>query len=913
MKLIIVTCGIFRSSVTKQEKAMREIVNLCGEWQMRFCDGECMTEGFEDTIILPDTTSNAKKGKLNPKREKGHLTDIYKFEGSCAFRRVITLPKLEAGETGILHLERTRITKLFIDSESCGMRDSLCTSHNYDITRFCDGKEHEIIIEVSNVGYKTRGGHMTSPDTQTNWLGITGRMEVQCFGKVYAKNLVVTPDVEGKAFVVECDIVGSECGSVCVKASCGDDVHLVEAEFSAGKLSVHIPLRENAKLWSEFERNLYDISVDTGCDLQTVTAGLRKLSVNGNKFEINGRKTFLRGKHDGLIFPETGYAPTDKKSWLKVMETAKQYGINHYRFHTCCPPEAAFEAADELGIYMEPELPFWGSICAKDEEGYNEQEQEYLISEGIAILREFGNHPSFCMMSMGNELWGNRQRINEIMGILRSFDSRPLYTEGSNTFQFVPDTVENDDFFCGVRLSRERLIRGSYAMCDAPLGHVQTDEPSTLKDYDSIISGQLPDSLKGNITPDGTIQIQYGTGVKTVKASDMTDGFNPKMPIVTHEIGQYETYPDYNEIEKYKGPLRARNFEIFRERLCDKGLGELANDYFAASGKLAMACYKEELEAVLRSKLLAGCQILDIQDFSGQGTALVGVLNAFMENKGIISDSEWREFFSETVLLARFDRYVYRGSDSFKAKVQLCDYSDKSLCGKTLRWSLGKHSGEMQIGEYENYCDIGDIEIDCLNEQEGKLTLALSVGDIKNHYDLYVVKTVDSVDFTGCIIVRELDEQTENALNEGKTVLLCAKPDEDKSIEGFYCQDFWCYPMFRSISESMGRKVPVGTMGLLIDKSHPALGGFVTESYSTPQWWKAVSHSRSEILDNNADGVKVIVRTIDNFERNHNLGLIYEYNKGNGKVVVCNVDLEAIAFSPEGRALAQSLADYTRN
>ena len=71
----------------------------------------------------------------------------------------------------------------------------------------------------------------------------------------------------------------------------------------------------------------------------------------------------LRGKHDGLIFPKTGYAPTDVNEWLRVLGIAKSYGINHYRFHTCCPPDAAFTAADLLGIYMEPELPFWGTIA----------------------------------------------------------------------------------------------------------------------------------------------------------------------------------------------------------------------------------------------------------------------------------------------------------------------------------------------------------------------------------------------------------------------------------------------------------------------------------------------------------------------------------------------------------------------
>lgn len=890
---------------------MKNVIDLSGSWDFRFVNGKDMSENFIDTIVLPDTTSHAKKGSVNEESEVGCLTDTYRFEGEAAFRKFVTIAKAENGETAFLRLERTRITKLYVDGDFVGSRDSLCTSHSYDITKFCDGNKHEITVFVSNVGYKTRGGHMTSPDTQTNWLGITGKIEVMYFGRSYAKNVKISSDEN--TFFVNCDIVGS-CDRVKVSAACKNSSAEVNAAVENGKVSCKLDMSDNPQKWSEFERNLYDIKIDTGDDVCKMKAGLKSFKANGDKFYINGRKTFLRGKHDGLIFPLTGYAPTDVESWVKVMETSKSYGINHYRFHTCCPPDAAFEAADIVGIYMEPELPFWGTIASTDDKECNIEEQEYLISEGKAILNEFGNHPSFCMMSMGNELWGSRERINEIMSELKSADSRPLYTEGSNTFQFMPDVVECDDFFCGVRLSRERLIRGSYAMCDAPLGHVQIAEPSTMKSYDDAIEGKLPASGDMKINDDGTISIQYGTGVKRVKASEITDGFFPKIPIVTHEIGQYETYPNFKEIEKYTGSIKAKNFEKFRERLRKKGLLSLADDYFRASGKLAMDCYKEELEAVLRSKLLAGCQILDIQDFSGQGTALVGVLDAFMDNKGIISDSEWREFCSETVILARFEKYVYEKGERFTARLEITDFSDKTLAGKTLRWSLGKNCGEFVIPQYENYCDVGTIETVVACDDFGKLTLLLSVDgtDVRNHYDLRVVRTVKSVSFDGCTVTDKLDDNAMKALSEGGKVLLINAPLKDNSIEGFYCQDFWCFPMFRTISESMGREVPVGTMGLLIDNNHPALNGFESEYYSTPQWWKAVMNSRSEIIDDNAEGKKVIVRTIDNFERNHNLALIYEYELNGGTVVVCNVDLQKIQDSPEGRALAQSLADYVR-
>lgn len=267
-----------------------------------------------------------------------------------------------------------------------------------------------------------------------------------------------------------------------------------------------------------------------------------------------------------MIFPKTAFAPTDLEEWLRVMKISKSYGMNHYRYHTCCPPEAAFIAADMLGIYMEPQLPFWGTITEEGEENHNQEEQDFLVEEGFNMLKFFGNHPSYCMMSMGNELWGSKKILNDIIGGYKKFDSRHLYTQGSNNFQWFPNVIENDDFFVGVRLANDRLIRGSYAMCDAPLGHIQTDKPAANHDYDSIIRPKKQASST-EISEDGTVQIQYGTTMKTVKASEADADFIPEVPIVTHEIGQYETYPNFKEIEKYTGSLKARNFEVFRERL----------------------------------------------------------------------------------------------------------------------------------------------------------------------------------------------------------------------------------------------------------------------------------------------------------------------------------------------------------
>ena len=906
---------------------MIQFVDLSGKWKLCL-DEECnkFCPECNDSIDLPNTTSNAGKGKINNKREIGFLTDVYKFEGWAWYEREVDFSQVKC-ENMKLCLERTRVTVLYIDEKEIGTISGLCTPHIYDLSDYIGTGVHKVTIKVSNVDYKIGGGHMTSPDTQTNWNGITGKIGLMCYGKSYVENVRITSDIHSKTFHITADIVGDKNGTAVISAESFNSavIHKPKSQsfdFSDGKLDAVYEMGDDCLLWSEFEPNLYRLKIDLNGDISEHIAGMREFKTDGVKFTINGRKTFLRGKHDGMIFPKTGYAPCDVDGWLDVMKTAKSFGMNHYRFHTCCPPEAAFEAADILGIYLEPELPFWGTVTSPDEEDHNAEAQDFLIAEGFGMLRCFGNHPSFCMMSMGNELWGSKERINEIMGGFKSFDDRHLYTQGSNNFQFTPCVLENDDFFVGVRLSKERLIRGSYGMCDAPLGHVQTDKPSTRKSYDEVI--KTSEEEKGSSdSSEKTIQIQYGTTMKTVKADGESENFVPSVPIVTHEIGQYETYPDFREIEKYTGPLKPRNFEVFRERLEEKGLLSLAQDYFECTGKLAAACYKEEMEAVFRSKLLGGFQILDIQDFTGQGTALIGMLNAFMENKGIISDEEWREFCADAVVLALFDSYTCIENTMFNAHIQLAWYRAENYKGEML-WNLCDSDGnEISGGSVpvetsgENYIDIGDISVQLPhtdNVKDMTLNISLKDTDVKNHYVLSLIPDVKKAELSGTYIFESVNVEARKLLDEGKTILVLPDLSELKnSIEGFYCQDFWCYPMFAGISRQMKKPEPVGTMGLLINNEHPSLAGFASKKYSTPQWWDIVMNSRSEIIDDCPQGKNVIVRTIDNFDRNHNLALLYEYQSGKGKVVVCNCDFDKLSESPEGRVFIKSIVDYVRN
>lgn len=887
---------------------MIEKINLAGSlWDFALRTKEEGMPGiagidFADTITLPSTVQQMKKPPVTEERSDGFLTDPYRFEGYALYRRTVTLSPKDPDSEIFLVLERTRTSSVWVNGKKAGTQNSLCTAHRYNITELAQNGENEIIIAVDNVSCPVPGGHMTSQDTQTNWLGIAGEIFIEFRNRLRFENIRLTPDAASGTVAVSGTITG---GSISLTAEVkGFKPKEIVLTAENPSFVYEMP---GAELWSEHNPVTYTMKISSDGDTVKIPFGMRKFETRGTDFLLNGEKIFLRGKHDGMIFPMTGAAPTDTESWLTVMKTAKEHGINHYRFHTCCPPDAAFRAADELGIYMEPELPFWGTVEDEITEG-----QQYLIDEGFRILDEFANHPSFFAMSLGNELWGSKERLNDILGGYKRHDPRPLYTQGSNNFQFWPCVLDNDDFFVGVRFSRERLFRGSYAMCDAPLGHIQTDAPNSDYTYDEHIR---PASVNTEQGGGGTVEIQYGTGVKTVSVGDSGE-FISAVPVVSHEVGQYFMYPDYGEINKYTGVLKPYNLEIFRERLEKAGLGKLADKYFRASGRFAAECYKNEIETALRSKELSGFQLLDIQDFSGQGTALVGVLNAFMESKGVITSVEWRSFCSDRVILGCLPKFVFAAGEKVSMPVKLYQYAAKADTDPTAEIRLS--SGGKVLAEYSvsaqgsfrgGLFDLGAADIvmpGC--DKPCEATLTINCKDICNKYILWVYPE------TGAEIPENVAVATDwstakAALAEGGNVLFMPSGlDGTNSVEGTYCTDFWNYPMFRSISESMKKPVPVGTLGLLIDKTHPALAEFPSESYSTAQWYDIVSNSRTVVLD--GLDIDPIVRTIDNCERNHNLGTVFEVKTGGGKLLVCSSDLMSAEGSLPCRQLLKSLAGY---
>ena len=626
-----------------------------------------------------------------------------------------------------------------------------------------------------------------------------------------------------------------------------------------------------------------EISLSTAKKSKTISSDIhpnfRNFHIEGQHFYANGHKIFLRGKHDACVWPLTGHVAMDVESWKEYLGECDAYGLNHVRFHSWCPPEAAFVAADELGIILQPELPFWGDFNAKDS-----VLMQFLHKEGENILRQYGHHPSFRMFALGNELWGSIDKMAEFIEDFRKIAPDKVFTFGSNYYLGYQGVKKGMDYFTTCRVGGEGWgnygthTRGSFSFADAADG-----------------------GMINHFYPNTKMNFKEGCSLTNV-------------PIISHETAQFQTYPDYDEIKKYTGVLYPYNMEVFRSRLEKAGMLDQAKDFHQASGLWSLQLYKQDIEMDLRTPNMAGFQLLDLQDYPGQGSAYVGILDAFMDPKGLCTVREWREWCAPIVPLMNADKYCFTNDEDFEADIKIANYSGESLEGKTLSWRLGDKEGKITLPDGEGLIDVGEIDVDLDDyKQATQLQLVLGIDGTEYHntYDIWVYPAKDKLKKLQkkVIVTNELTEQIIRQLEKGKNVLLT--PDSSKlCVGGLFQTDYWNYRMFKTISENNKKSVSPGTLGILTDPKHPIFRSFPTQMHTNWQWFPVIKASHPFMLDNTAANYRPIIQVIDNTERNHKLGLVFEFAIGKGKLLVCMADLEKASDYPEGRAFYQSMLEY---
>lgn len=902
-KVLFLSLPVLLSACTSSQDSMK----LSGNWQFS-------TDGtkWDQTIVLPGSmasnglgddisvstpwtggivdSSFFKSEHYARYRVDGHvkvpfwLQPVKYYKGVAWYEKEVILPDSWDGKDIQLFLERCHWeTRLWVDGREIGMRNALGVPHRYDLTGILSPGKHTLLLQVDNTVKDIDPGensHSISDHTQGNWNGIIGEISLRMKPRLNISRADIYPDADNHSVTVKTVVMNkkNKNSEAVISMKVGKDRMEKSVRLKPGMNELEMTLRMAGRMkkWDEFNPNLYKLEMmikdneDKSRHIWTEKFGFRDFRVTDGKLTINGRRVFLRGTLDCAAYPLTGYPPTDRESWKKVFSACKAHGLNHVRFHSWCPPEAAFDVADEMGLYLEIECSSWANQSVTLGDGL--PVDRFILEESKRIVTEFGNHPSFCMMMYGNEPGGAKSHryLSDFVSGWKETDDRRLYCS-SDGWPNLPES----DFLNDAAPRIQAWGQG----------------------VNSIINAQPP-------------RTDYDWSGYTGRFSQ---------PMISHEIGQWCVYPNFREMKKYDGMMKPKNFEIFRETLEKNGMGHLADSFLMASGRLQALCYKADIEAALRTKDFGGFQLLGLSDFPGQGTALVGVLDVFWEQKGYVSPDEFRRFCNTTVPLVRLPRLIYTNNEELVADVEVAHFGPSVLRENKTRWELKTSEGRIVVsGELHhdeitvgNGIQLGQIrtKLDKIREAT-QMTLEVKVGRFVNSWHVWCYPADVSHESVGkdILLTDRLDENAIRKLDQGGKVLLSLRkgtltPKMGGSIQVGFSSIFW------NTAWTLGQ-APY-TLGILCDPKHPAFNHFPTSYYSDYQWWDAMSHSNVVDLSEFSVDVTPIIRVIDDWFTNRPLALVFEVKVGNGSLLVSGIDFwQDMENRKEARQLLYSLMDY---
>lgn len=897
LALFFLLHSIFRTAF-----AQPQVLDISGQWRFQLDSlGKGLAERWFDRqlpyhIQMPGSCEQMGFGVPATQKDPHRLTRTIRYEGRAFYQRTVSIPVSWTDKRIELFLERCHwLSMAWIDGVPLGTRNSLSTPHRYETPLLSPG-EHTITICVDNAyGELPIGtwGFAITDDTQGNWNGMIGRMELRATDPVWIDEVQVFPAYL-KIRLGNC--TGRPRQAV---------VQWRHITIPPGGATVHLPFNPASPAWDEFNPRLHTATVALNSgrykDTQRVSYGNRLLATEKGQFIVNGNPVLMRGPVNECVYPLTGYPPMDTISWQRVLNICKSYGFNFMRFNSWCPPEAAFVAADGLGMYLQVELPFW-SIDAPLF-GEHPRRDQFLMEELQRILSAYGNHPSFAFMAMGNESPGP---FDILVRQGRQVDTRMLYR------------CQNGD----------TITKGDFAERGTEIGQRGIKGPRT--DWNRWTLVQKPEVEKYRASP---------------------------LPTFAHEVGQWASYPDFDQLKKFTGTLKPHNYERFKASLAAQGMADQYKVFAQQSGKFAVSLYKEEIEACFRTYPYGGFQVVEARDFPGEGTAIIGWLDAFWDSKGLIEPEAFRRFCGAVVCLLSMPQRVYTNEEIFCATAMVSNYTPHTIAlpaSWDIRDALNRviDGGAFQLKPAlrGGLTVMGQISTSLKRiVTPSQLTVTVSAAGTSNSWKIWVYPVQEAPPPENVHISYAFDAVTLQLLCRGEKVLLFADPRKGlyeiqdvfmghdsvrlfppvsigkSAVPGSFMPAFWNMRLFNQ----------TGTLGILCQPDHPVLAGFPFEAHTDWQWadilgaytakasyriagdktehgWNdRADRSKAIVLNETPPAYRPLIQVIDNYERNYKLGLVFETRVGKGKLLVCALDLDTDADKrPAARQLKSSLLNY---
>lgn len=806
-------------------------------------------------------------------RQPGHIAVPFflqpkkHFVGAAWYERDIVIPAKWQSRRVTLTLERPHWqTTVWLDGVMIGTNDSLGVPHVYDLGTNIKKGRHRLSIRVDNrlkidVGSMA---HSVTDHSQGNWNGIIGRIALEDTAPVWIEDLQTYPNAAERSVTIKGKIgnATSEPGRGTVKLMVESAAHHLRVERAldaswdagGGTFAATIPLGAEAPLWDEFHPELFQVKANLdGAEAAPVTFGLRDLETRERQFILNGQPVFFRGTLECCVFPLTGYPPTDQPSWRKIIRVCKDYGLNHMRFHSWCPPEAAFDAADEAGFYFQIECGVFGQV------GDGAPVDDWIYRESERIDRAYGNHPSFMLFTHGNEPHGtNREAyLAKWVNYWKARDSRRLVTTGT-AFPILPESQYH--VYHGARNAADRFGRDfgtNFTNLTAPVIVHEMGQWCAYPDFDDI------KKFNGPLQP-------------------------KNFEIFRDSLAEHGMLGEWRDFLRASGRLQVECYkEEIEAALAKPGIGgfQLLDLHdFPGQG----SAFVGVLDALWQSK----------------GYVTPGEFRSFCGSMVPVARLAKRTWTTSETLSAEVAFANFGGVPLTNASVL---WKITATNGNVM--DQGKFSpGTLPLGQDAS---LGKIDVPLENyPAPAKYNLAVQIISpstrslISNQWNIWVYPTNEVEPARQKVLETSvLDPAALSQLDAGGSVLFTPKNLSWRNPKLSFQPIFWNRYMFNVH--------PLQTLGLLIHQNSPALREFPTDGFQDWQWNDIVTNARGLVMDGFPQAVQPIVQVIDDWNLNRRLGLVFECRVGRGRLLVCSADLTTdAALRPAARQLRRSLLDY---
>lgn len=490
-------CGCASKNAERGESTFFK--SLCGEWSFKFfksvndvCD--LSTEG-SDKLTVPISWQMALgRGYDVPNYTNVNYPIPYDppfvpDENPCGlYSRKFTVPAAMAGKKIYLNFEGVDSAfYVWVNDEFAAYSQVSHMTSEIDVTSLVHAGENEIKVLV----LKWSDGTYLEDQDMWRMSGIFREVYLLFRDETHIRDIFVHCDLDDSFtdadFTVDVDVTGKATVEWTLDCPCGETISSGKCDVDeSGKIVV--PTIKNAKLWSDEEPNLYNLTLHCGNEYITLPIGARRVEIKDGCVVINGKKVKAKGvnRHDSHHL--LGHA-TPVEHMVRDIMIMKAHNVNMVRT-SHYPNDPRFTAlCDKYGIYVcdETDLETHGARPWYALSRSPEWEGEYVDRVQRMVERD-KNHPCVIFWSLGNESGWGQNHVAMHTWIKSRDTSRIVHYEGAN-YDY------NDGKYLRDVTDIESRMYPNPTWCDNYCKNPERDEPLFLCEY-SHAMGNGPGDLR---------------------------------------------------------------------------------------------------------------------------------------------------------------------------------------------------------------------------------------------------------------------------------------------------------------------------------------------------------------------------------------------------------------------------------